>query len=63
MTVEDMREYKEGYRDGLRVGANIAKTVADDNGTAGDVVELITVLADSHVLDHEQHKEGTTNER
>jgi hypothetical protein len=51
VSIQDLREYKEGYRDGLHVGANIAKVVADDNGTAGDVVELITVLADSHVLD------------
>jgi hypothetical protein len=52
VSIEELREYKEGYRDGLRVGANIGKVVADDNGTAEDVVQLITVLADSHVLDH-----------
>jgi hypothetical protein len=53
VTVEDLREYKEGYRDGLRVGANIAEVVAKDNGSAGDVAELITVLAQSHVIDPE----------
>jgi hypothetical protein len=52
VTTVDLREYKEGYRDALAVGARIAQTVADDNGTAGDVVKLMTVLAESHVLDH-----------
>lgn len=44
-------EYKEGLRDGYTASIRVAKVVADDNGTAGDVVELLEVLATSHVLD------------
>lgn len=49
MTAVD--EWKEGYRDGLGAALTVVKTVADDNGTAGDAAELLEVLTSSHVLD------------
>lgn len=51
MTAVD--EWKEGYRDGLGAALTVVKTVADDNGTAGDAADLLEVLTSSHVLDPE----------
>lgn len=52
MTVGDpLSEYKEGMRDAYTAAARVAQVVAADNGSAGDVVELLEVLASSHVLD------------
>lgn len=52
MTTRDpLAEYKEGLRDGYAASVKVAQVVAADNGTAGDVVELLEVLATSHVLD------------
>lgn len=51
MSVASDNEWKEGYRDGLAAALTVVKTVADDDGTAGDAVELLEVLTSSHVLD------------
>ena len=57
MSAADLRDYKEGYRDGLRVGENIAQVVAKDGGTADEAAELIGVLASSHVLDNPEPRD------
>ena len=52
-------EWKEGYRDGLTAGVAVARTcAADPTATPQDVVNLLEVLAASHVLDT---KEGQTD--
>lgn len=48
---DGLAEYKEGLRDGYTAAAKVAQVVAQDNGTAADVGELLEVLATSHVLD------------
>lgn len=50
-TGDALAEYKEGLRDGYTAAAKVAHVVAQDNGSAGDVAELLEVLATSHVLD------------
>jgi len=44
-------EWIEGYRDGLNAALVVVRTVAADSGTAGDAVELLIALTESHVLD------------
>jgi len=55
-----LAEYKEGLRDGYAASVKVAQVVAADNGTAGDVVELLEVLATSHVLDRKDQDSGRT---
>lgn len=43
-------EWKHGYRDGLGAGLVVVQTVADDDGTAAEAVQLVKTLMVSPVL-------------
>lgn len=56
MSVTDalQAEYKAGYRDALQAGVIVAQTcAADPTATAADVLELLSVLTESSVIQPE----------